>query len=625
MSEWTVTDTCGNGRFTVLLVRDELRELGYYLDTAISIEEQKSQSSIIQSALRRASKRGDGVGKPEFIITSTEHTEFVLVIECKADPRKHESQERDHFADFAVDGVLLYAAHLARNFNVIAIAVSGQDRQSLKVSTFLHVRDTLAPKELVNESNHQAIDRLLSFSDYIHHATYDPLVEQKRFEDLSAFSRKLHKFMRNYLAIEEAEKPLIVSGVLIALENKAFARSYADHPPEELPEALYVAIDRQIKKANIPHARKENIMHPYSFITANPRLRKHDPKLKESPLKKVIVDIEKNVLPFVKTYEHFDVIGSFYEEFLRFAGGDTKLGIVLTPKHITELFATIAELTPQSVVLDICTGTAGFLIAAMDAMLDKCQSEDEKLHVRSYGLIGIEEKAKMFALAASNMILRGDGKTNLYLGSCFDENYVKEIRRKKPTVGMINPPYSQNTQGLEELEFVRHMMDLLEPDSIGIAIIPVSCVLGDHPLKGKLLKHHRLDAVMTMPRNLFGGRKGAMTSILVLRAKVPHNSNPHHKTWFGYWRDDGYDFAKNKGRVDVDNRWKGIRELWLSAYFSKQEVPGLSLMQKVTADDEWSVEAYMETDYSLITEEDYLEEMMKYILFKLSQNYDTVR
>lgn len=612
-----------NERVTEQLVREKLRKLDYYNGNCVYVEEQKSQNRIIQAALSRASKSGDGVGKPEFIVTSTEHTEFVIVVECKADTRKHQSESRHQYNDFAVDGVLWYAAHLAKKYNVIAIAVSGQDDDFLKISTFLHVRDALAPKELYDRNNHQPIARILPFSEYIEHATYDPDVEQKRFEELSTFSRTLHKFMRNYLAIEEPEKPLVVSGVLIALGDNAFAKNYADYSHEELPGELFSAIKRRVKRAS-PKVNQDSIMHPYSFITANSRLRKHDPKLGGSPLKKVVTDIEENVLPFVKTYHHFDVIGSFYEEFLRFAGGDTKLGIVLTPKHITELFAEMAELTPQSVVLDICTGTAGFLIAAMGKMT-KNASADEIAQVKNNGLIGVEEKAKMFALAMSNMILRGDGKTNLYLGSCFDEKYVKLIKNKRPTVGLINPPYSQNTQGLEELEFVHHMLNLLEPASVGIAIIPLSCVIGSHPLKEKLLRHHRLDAVMSMPRNLFGGRKGAMTCIVVMRAKVPHDSNPSHKTWLGYWREDGFDFVKNKGRVDVNGEWNRIQSQWLDAYFSKQEVPGFSVLQRLTAEDEWSVEAYLETDYSSITEDDFMDEMMNYILFKLSQGYDKTR
>lgn len=118
--------------------------------------------------------------------------------------------------------------------------------------------------------------------------------------------------------------------------------------------------------------------------------------------------------PFTLDHYDFDIIGNFYGEFIRYTGGDKQgLGIVLTPKHVTELFSDIAKVNKNSVVLDICAGTGGFLISAMKKMTENV-SADEKRHILTNSLIGIEQEPQMFALAVSNMILRGDGKTNLY-------------------------------------------------------------------------------------------------------------------------------------------------------------------------------------------------------------------
>ena len=76
----------------------------------------------------------------------------------------------------------------------------------------------------------------------------------------------------------------------------------------------------------------------------------------------LIDGVDGNIRKFRKTYKYYDVFGEFYIEFLRYAYNDKKLGIVLTPKHITELFCDIAGVSKESVVFDNCCGTGGFLI-----------------------------------------------------------------------------------------------------------------------------------------------------------------------------------------------------------------------------------------------------------------------
>ncbi len=407
-----------------------------------------------------------------------------------------------------------------------------------------------------------------------------------------------------------------MSGILIALSDKAFARNYRDYDYDELPGELFNAIRRCIEKARIPRAKKENILQPYTFITVHPEFPKVDKKTNESPLYRIVADIEQHVMPFVNVHHNFDVVGQFYGEFLRYAGGDASLGIVLTPKHITELFAKMARLTTQSRVLDICAGTGGFLIAAMIEMIGATQSEDERKRIKEHGLIGVESQPKMFALAASNMILRGDGKANLFQGSCFEEKIAKQIRGYKPTVGLINPPYSQKGDGLHEFNFIYQMLECLEPGSTGIVLVPVGCAVKTHPMRSTILAKHTLEAVASLPDLLFTP-VGVVPCLMVFTAHQPHESNPHHKTWFGYWKHDGFTKTKYQGRIDLDNQWPTIRDQWLSAFYNRQVIPGFSVLQKVSADDEWCAEAYMETDYADITQESFEREIKKYVAFKI--------
>ena len=130
-----------NERKTEDLVEAELRRTGYF-DGKIRIEKQKSDVPRIQKLLENASKSGgSGAGKPEFIIHAlNSFPEFLVVIECKADPKKHESTQHNRFAEYAVDGVLLYASFLSKEFDVLAIAVSGEKKTEIHQSFFFQLK-----------------------------------------------------------------------------------------------------------------------------------------------------------------------------------------------------------------------------------------------------------------------------------------------------------------------------------------------------------------------------------------------------------------------------------------------------------------------------------------------------
>ena len=102
---------------------------------------------------------------------------------------------------------------------------------------------------------------------------------------------------------------------------------------------------------------------------------------------------------------------------------------------------------------------------------------------------------------------------------------------------------------------------------------------------------------MSMPDDLFYNTdNGVVTAIVVFRAHIPHPAN--RETYFGYWKDDGFEKRKHKGRIDAYEKWQSIKTEWLDSYVNRKDVPGLSVNKKVTSTDEWCAEAYMETDYS---------------------------
>lgn len=610
-------------RKTETLVRDQLRALGYNQpDNGITVEEQKSEIAKVKTLLSKASKNSKGnAGYPEFIISNNKDTAFLIVFECKPDVKKHVSVNRDKPVEYAVDGALHYAKHLAKHYTVLAVAVTGVTASAMKVSNFLIPAGGTQAKELVNESG-IPVTEIISYDNYYRLASFDPDVAKKRHSDLLAFSKELHELIWTKAKISEEDKPLLVSGTLIALMNAPFMKTFNALPAEDVQDAWLGAIKKELDKADIPQAKKDTMLQPYSTIAVHPNLGRPDSKTaKEYPdgvFKEIISRICDNVWPYINVYHDFDVVGQFYGEFLKYTAGDKKaLGIVLTPRHVAELFSLIANVGPDSKVLDICAGTGGFLISAMQHMLKKAVTEEERTDIKKNRLFGIENNPKMFALAASNMILRGDGKANLHQASCFDDAVIKSIKKLKPNVGMLNPPYAQSKSDAElhELYFVKQMLDCLESNAIGIAIVPMSCAISPNPVRDELLKHHTLDAVMSMPQELFYP-VGTVTCIMVWIAGKPH-AKSDRKTWFGYWRDDGFVKTKHKGRIDQNDVWPSIRDRWVEMYRNREVHAGESATHKVTSNDEWCAEAYIETDYSSLTKESFEADLKKFMLFNL--------
>lgn len=600
-----------NERITEDIVRDIFKaNRAKQSPPQVTIYEQIPDNPRIKKLLKFASKQGQGTGKPEFIVTFNQIPDLLLVVECKADQKKHGSINRDNPRDYAVDGVLLYSEYLAKEFDVIALAVSGQNEVTLKVSTFLQLKQQ-PPVEKPDK-------KIMSFMDYVNLYRKDPEKEKTNVSNLLKYSKKLHNDLRDYAKLSEPEKPLLVSAILIALTDDSFVSSYSKKKTSKsLAKLLLSTVKELLEAAELPQKKIETMLYPYKFIEVHPELTKEKDKDGKpvTLLYDLIKDIEENTRSFVRDHQHFDILGQFYGEFLRYTGGDKKgLGIVLTPKHITELFVDLAKVNKDDVVLDNCCGTGGFLISAMKQMISDAGNDEEKIKkIKETQLIGIEPQSNMFALTCANMILRRDGKANIYQDSCF--NIIDTIRvRHKCTVGFLNPPYSQKGEGLHELDFVSNCLDGLEKNGVCIAIVPISCATAPSIQKENLLKNHTLEAVMSMPIELFD-KAGAVTCIVVFRAKVPHDSKK--KTWFGYWRNDGFVKTKHEGRIDKNNQWEQIRQEWLDHFYNKKEIAGKCVLHSVNATDEWVAEAYMNTDYSQVTKEDFLNSLKEYVIFKI--------
>ena len=525
------------------------------------------------------------------MISFKKNNDLLIVIECKADIKKHESENKNNYSEFAVDGVLLYASYLSKSYDVLAIAISGETKQELKISHFLHLKSEKKAFEIFD-------DKFLSAQNYLDgYLKSEPKIRQD-YHTLLEFTRKLNEKLHTH-KILESQRSLLISCVLIALENQAFRNSYHSHnTPKNLANALVQTVSNELESANINTKRLENLNTQFSFIKTDTSLSTKDKVLKE-----LIDEIDENINSFIKTHKYFDILGQLYVEFLRYANSDKGLGIVLTPPHITDLFADLAQVNKNTIAYDNCTGTGGFLISAMKKMIADAKDDKEKIkEIKSNQLIGTEYQSHIFALAVSNMYIHQDGKTNIINGSCFDENVINEVKEKKPTVGFLNPPYKSNKKkDTDELEFILNNLETLTDGGTCIAIVPMQSALAQRgkvlEFKKELLKKHTLEAVLSMPDELFfNSNVGVVSCIMIFTAHKPHHKNK--ETYFGYYKDDGFVKRKGKGRIDAYGEWENIKEKWLSNYINKKREPGISINKVVTAKDEWVAEAYMETDYN---------------------------
>jgi type I restriction enzyme M protein len=542
--------------------------------------------------------------------------DYLLVIECKADASKHQSKDFSNAKDYAVDGVLHYAAKLSAQFDVVAIAVSGQTQQELVVSNFVWKKSAVGYVEQKKDA------RLMSINDYIKLFTNQQFADNLKTIDIVKKAIYLNELYQAY-SITEIKRCTMVSAILLALINTSFRKSYKDAvTANEVGSAILNAITHVLQQNKVKS--QQAMTGEYRQILNEPLFTqdtvKHTKQKTAEPTvqvaKTMIEYLDKNVYPLTQMEENgFDVLGRFYTEFIRYAGSEQSQGLVLTPFHITDLFCDLAELTQHSVVYDPCTGTGGFLIAAMKRMFELAGSNTaQKDRIKEHQLVGTELRPSMFTYACSNMMLRGDGKSNIYCGSCF-EHEKTILKQHQPNAAFLNPPYDVGTAG--QMQFIEHALNVVAPQNgTVVAIVQMSCGIKNEKeliaIKERLLQKHHLKAVLSMPDDLFYP-VGVVTCVMVFEANKP---NTGRKTWFGYFKNDGFEKRKHRGRVDARAKWKDIKNTWVQAYKDKDEVSGLSVKQEVTAKDEWCAEAYMETDYSQLGAVDFQKKMNDFIAFK---------
>jgi len=256
-----------------------------------------------------------------------------------------------------------------------------------------------------------------------------------------------------------------------------------------------------------------------------------------------------------------DLLGKFYEVFLKYGNGAKDIGIVLTPRHITEFAAEILEIESKDLVYDPACGTGGFLVAAYDRVR---QNEPDNVEMfKKHRIFGVEQQANVAALAIVNMIFRGDGKNNIINGDCLSINlnrkirnnelsaeYTTEVSERKPvTKVLMNPPFALKREDEQEYTFIDHALDQMSDGGLLLCIIPISVMYAsgnEKKWRKRLLENNTLLASISFPNDLFYPQASVEPIIIVVKKGIPHPENGN--CLFVRISDDGF-FKLKKRRL----------------------------------------------------------------------------
>lgn len=358
-----------------------------------------------------------------------------------------------------------------------------------------------------------------------------------------------------------------------------------------------------------------------------------------------------------------DILNLFFIAFNKYTGKADK-NQAFTPDHITEFMCRITDVDRTKVVLDGTCGSGSFLVQAMvkeiaDCRRDKTEKEAEELirQVKEKHIFGIEVEEKAYGLSTTNMLIHGDGNSNIKFGSIFDSK--KFIMEADPDIILMNPPYNAKPIGIPAAykttwtakakdgkedptkgfvfvyfisDVIKELNDLKEKagkptKQVKLAVLlPVAAAIGTSDIIEKekiaMLENNTLEAVFTLPNEIFYPGASACACCMLFTLGKPHSEEK--ETFFGYCKDDGFKKKKNLGRVeqfnvDSESLWKKIEKEWLYLFRNHKAEPGKSATVVVNGESEWLCEAYMKTDYNTLKEEDFQRTLNDYLAYLVKE------
>lgn len=633
--------------------------------------EQSDMSDYLKEALKGGAKTKNkaNFGQPEFtFVFEINNRKIAVVIEDKLGLKKLISETKDGIKideksvrSFAVNGAINYANVMIDNGkfdDVIAIGIAGDNEENVQYKVYyVYGSGEKSYKYLETVTTLDFLENKASFKEFYNQATlteeekHDILIRSK--SDLAKQAKKLNKLMHNH-NITAPQRVLYVSGMLLSMQDVLDSTGNKIQDgllPEDLRGIqsetkrdgvqIYNQISEFLHARNIPN-EKINLMLA-SFNEIKKDSQRDEETMLDREVSKLFVQEQsanKQIFTFIyefifksidETAGHLDIMGEMYSEFLKYALGDGKeIGIVLTPPYVTKMMAKILKVNKNSKVMDLATGSAGFLISAMELMINDAESVGKETtaakkqikKIKKEQLLGIELNAEMYTLAATNMILRKDGSANIQKANTF-KTPAELYEQFKPTILLLNPPFSFEENGMP---FIAFGLEKMEIGGLGAIIIQDSAGSGKAVKSNqRILKKNQLIASIKMPVDLFQPMAGVQTSIYIFE----HTGKEHdydELVKFIDFRNDGYKRTA-RNLLEIDHPAERYEDI-LKIYKQGKRAQGLkaqwdldSIYFEDTITDsgtDWNFERHQTID-TKPTEADFMKVVGDYLSWEVSQ------
>lgn len=589
--------------------------------------EQETLNSEIDTALNEYYSKSGGKGgnRPDAKLLLQDKTtlkQYPILIEYKGykdklvklnkngqvDNRTNKNEPMlKNINSYAVNGAIHYAnalLHYTSYTEIISIGVTGYKDDNDKVVTEIGVyyvsKNNLGIGQKVDEYTDLSFLKESNFDKFIQkvknlHLTQEELeqLKEKREREIDASLVKLNNdIYQNEKGLGENDRVYLVAASIIAtlgipgevapLEKSDLTSStekgYRDG------DKVIMKIENFLDRKNLPNDKKEFIIRTLKNTLTTDNINKVTNG--ESQLKRVFTKIIDDLGIYYKIGLTTDFTGKLFNEMYSWLGftQDKLNDVVLTPSYVATLLVKLARVNKDSFVWDFATGSAGLLVAAMNEMLkdakEKIKSPEElkykTVEIKATQLLGIEILPSVYMLAILNMILMGDGSSNIINKDSlidFNGNYgFGNTEEKFPaTAFVLNPPYSAPGNGMIFVEKALSMMDK------GYAAIIIQNSAGSGKATGynkDILKHSTLLASIKMPIDLFVGKSSVQTNVYVFRVGEAHQKDDTVK--FIDFSNDGYTRTNRKkasnNLKDTDHAKERYEELVNLVRFGKSKL-----------------------------------------------------
>lgn len=494
-----------------------------------------------------------------------------------------------------------------------------------------------------DEHESKDLNKILSFKDYEELCFGKVNDRIKIVDSIKALNEKLHTD-----GINERLRSQFVGTCLLALKNgldyKGLKPTLDEDGNQVQPEQIILNNIKTILSGLLSQKDKTiNKAGKLSILTQHVLEDQDVMNLSYEELQDILDYINDKVLPFIndKNTAGQDLLNLFFTTFNKYVGKSDK-NQAFTPDHICDFMTKAVGVGTHSRILDPCCGSGSFLVRSMTAAMDACDTEKDRHDVKNKQIYGIEYEKNAYGLVSTNMLIHGDGNSNVVQDSMF--NRAKWIEEAHINTVLMNPPYNA-TRKFCDPEYVKEWKDStkqdpskgfhyvywvaqhVEPTAKMAVLLPMQAAIGNSSaikeFKKKMLDKYTLDAVFSLPDEVFYPGASVVACCMIFDLAQPHK-RANRDTFFGYYKNDEFEKRKSTGRVektdqDGNSLWSETEEKWLDLYRNKREVPGLSVMHKVTAKDEWLAEAYMETDYSKLSESDFQQTINNYLSYLVKE------